>query len=154
MIFGPLAHRRDIMLLVRTVLITALAGIGATASTAEPKAGDFGSENIKVGSDTREYRLVVPKSVDLTKPAPLVIAFHGMLIDSKDVMPKYTRLNETAEKHKFLIAYPNAIDKSWGLLPDKIEKDLAFFDALLAKIRADYKVDSDSVYVLGMYHGR
>ena len=37
-----------------------------------------------------------PKSVDLDKPAPLVIAFHGLLIDSKDVMPKYTKLDELA----------------------------------------------------------
>jgi polyhydroxybutyrate depolymerase len=153
MVFSQLAHRRDIMPLVRTTLIAALVTIGATAIAAEPKAGDFGSETIKVGGDTREYRLVVPKSVDLTKPAPLVVAFHGMLIDSKDVMPKYTKLSETAEKHKFLIAYPNAIDKSWGLLPDKVEKDLAFFDALLAKVSADYKIDPDRVYVLGMSNG-
>src|SRR6476660_2232178 len=82
---------------------------------AEPKHGNFGSETIKVGDVMREYRLVVPKTVDLAKPAPLVVAFHGMLIDSKDLMPFYTRLNETAEKHKFIIAYPNAIDRSWGL---------------------------------------
>src|SRR5262249_62385703 len=120
---------------------------------AEPKPGGFGNESIKVGRDTREYRLVVPKSVDVTKPAPLVIAFHGMLIDSKDVMPKYTKLNETAEKHKFLIAYPNAIDKSWGLVPDKVEKDLALFDALLARIKDNYKIDPDRIYVLGMSNG-
>ena len=65
------------------------------------------------GGVTREYRLVVPKSIDLDKPAPLVIAFHGMLIDSKDVMPLYTKLNETAAKYQFMLVYPNAIDKSW-----------------------------------------
>lgn len=119
----------------------------------EPKHGELESESLKVGRDTREYRLVVPKSVDLAKPAPLVVAFHGMLIDSKDVMPKYTKLNATAEKHKLLIAYPNALDKSWGLLPEKVEKDLAFFDALLKKVGDDYKVDPARIYVLGMSNG-
>jgi polyhydroxybutyrate depolymerase len=139
------------MPLARSLVLIAVIAVAVRA--AEPKPGDFESESIKVGRDTREYRLVVPKSIDLTKPAPLVVAFHGMLIDSKDVMPKYTKLNETAEKHKFLIAYPNAIDKSWGLAPGKVEKDLAFFDALLSKVSADYKVDPDRVYVLGMSNG-
>lgn len=132
------------------VLILSLV---ARTAAAERNAGEFPAETLKVGRDTREYRLVVPKTVDLAKPAPLVVAFHGMLIDSKDVMPKYTKLNETAEKHKFLIAYPNAIDKSWGIMPDKVAKDLAFFDALLARISGNYKIDPDRVYVLGMSNG-
>jgi polyhydroxybutyrate depolymerase len=119
----------------------------------EPKHGDFGAETIKVGKATREYRLVVPKTVDLAKPAPLVVAFHGMLIDSKDVMPQYTKLNETAEKRRFIIAYPNAVGKSWGIAPVKVKNDLAFFDALLRKLAATYKIDQDRVYVLGMSNG-
>src|SRR4051812_49192080 len=99
-----------------------------TLGAAEPKQGNFGTETIKVGEAMREYRLVVPKTIDLAKPAPLVVAFHGMLIDSKDLMPFYTKLNETAEKHRFIIAYPNAIDRSWGLSPEKVKNDLALFD--------------------------
>lgn len=53
------------------------------AAEKRPVAGEFASEKLIVGKETREYRLFVPKSIDLTKPAPLVIAFHGMLIDSK-----------------------------------------------------------------------
>ena len=82
-----------------------------------------------------------------------MIAFHGMLIDSKDVMPRYTGLNETAKKHQFMIAYPNAVGGSWGLTPDKVKQDLAFFDALLAKLTAAYRIDPDRVYVLGMSNG-
>lgn len=60
----------------------------------------------------RAYRLVVPASVDLARPAPLLVAFHGMLIDNKDTMPQYTRLNQTAARHGFIIAYPNALGGS------------------------------------------
>jgi len=137
----------------RTVSFVFCVVLASTAARAEPKHGEFAAESVKVGSDTREYRLVVPKSVDLAKPAPLVIAFHGMLIDSKDLMPKYTKLNDTAEKHKFIIAYGEAIKKSWGLAPDKIKKDLAYFDALLAKLTTEYKIDPDRIYVLGMSNG-
>lgn len=139
---------------LRYLSILALAILSAVSlPAAEPRQGEFASETIKVGSDTREYRLVVPKSVDLKKPAPLVFAFHGFLIDSKDVMPRYSKLNETAEKHKFILVYPNAIDRSWSLTPDKMKKDLAFFDALLKKIQGEYQIDPDRIYATGMSNG-
>jgi polyhydroxybutyrate depolymerase len=68
-------------------------------------------------------------------------------------MPRYTQLDKTAEKHKFLIAFPSAIDKSWGLRPEKVKADLALFDAILAKLSADYKIDAKRIYVLGMSNG-
>src|SRR5262245_48063987 len=134
----------------QVLLVLMFAGI---AGSGEPKHGDFGAETIKVGNAAREYRLVVPKTVDLAKPAPLVVAFHGMLVDSKDMMPQYTNLNKTAESHRFIIAYPNAIGKSWGIAPEKVMNDLAFFDHLLRKLSVTYKIDPDRVYVVGMSNG-
>src|SRR5262249_15144327 len=120
---------------------------------AQAKHGEFPNEARMVGRAKREYRLFVPASVDLARPATLVVAFHGMLIDSKDVMPTYTRLNETAQRHGFVIAYPNAVGGSWGLRPDKIDADIAFFDALLKHLSATYRIDPERVYVLGMSNG-
>jgi len=134
----------------QALLVLMCAGF---AGFGEPKHGDFGAETLRVGDLRREYRLVVPKTVDLAKPAPLVVAFHGMLVDSKDVMPQYTKLNETAERHGFIIAYPNAIGKSWGIAPEKVKNDLAFFDALLKRLSATYKIAQDRVYVVGMSNG-
>lgn len=131
----------------------AIALCSIAASAAQPRAGIFAAESVQVGKEKREYRLVVPKSVDLTRPAPLVFAFHGFLIDSKDAMPVYSKLNEAAEKHCFILVYPNALDRSWALTPDKMKKDLAFFDALLAKLSAEYKIDPERVYVTGMSNG-
>jgi len=121
--------------------------------SAEPKHGDFAKRTVTVASQKREYRLVVPKSVDLAKSAPLVISFHGILIDSKDLMPLYTKLGETADRHKFLLAFPNAVDRSWGIAPDKMKSDLLFFDALLSDVRKSYQVDSNRIYVIGMSNG-
>ena len=132
-------------------LLTGMIAVGGLA--AEPRPGEFPAESVQVGHVERAYRLVVPKSVDLSQPAPLVIAFHGMLIDSKDVMPWYTRLNHTAAVHKFLLAYPNALGRSWGIAPDKVQSDLAFFDALVEKLAGTYTLDAHRVYVLGMSNG-
>ena len=136
--------------LLAAALVTAMAG---PLAAAPPKHGEFADETVKVNNVARHYRLVVPKTVDLAKPVPLVVAFHGMLIDSKDVMPKYTGLSEAAEKYKFLLVYPEAVGKSWGIVPDKVKNDLAFFDALLEKLKADYKIDPTRVFVLGMANG-
>lgn len=135
------------------VLVTAALAASLSGFAAEPKHGDFNPVAIKVGADEREFRLIVPKSVDLKKPAPLVVSFHGMLIDSKDLMPRYTKFPELAAKHGFLLAYPTAIGKSWGIAPDKVAKDLSLFDAMLAKIGQDYQIDPRRIYVIGMSNG-
>jgi polyhydroxybutyrate depolymerase len=115
--------------------------------------GTFPDEKITVGKESRTFRFVVPKSVDLTKPAPLVVAFHGMLIDSKDLMPRYTKLDELAAEKKFIIVFPEAQGKAWGLLPEKVKADLDFFDALFAELHKRHKLDADRIYVLGMSNG-
>ena len=144
--------------MIRQLLLLLLLGAAGCASRPEappPTArhGEFANEAVSVEGGVRRYRLVVPRSVDLARPAPLVVAFHGMLVDDKDVMPTYTRLNETAERHGFVLAYPNAAGGAWGLWPRKIVNDIAFFDALLARLSLDYRIDPDRVYVLGMSNG-
>jgi polyhydroxybutyrate depolymerase len=140
---------------LHAIAATALALLLAAgcASRPEPQSGEFPNESLTVGRAKREYRLYVPASANVGRPVPLVVAFHGMLVDSKDVMPTYTKLNGTAERHGFIIAYPNALGGVWGLWPDKIAADLAFFDALLARLSAAYRIDPERVYVLGMSNG-
>jgi poly(3-hydroxybutyrate) depolymerase len=98
--------------------VLVVLAVSSCAGTPPPTAkhGEFAAEVLMVGGTKREYRLFVPTSVDLARPAPLVVAFHAMLIDSKDVMPTYTGLNETAQRHGFVIAYPNANGASYSAL--------------------------------------
>ena len=143
-------------------MLVVLAGLftSASAAFAEEKkaaktgaAGTFVDEKLKVGGQERLYRLVVPKSVDLKKASPLVVAFHGMGIDSSKVMPRYTKLDDLAADKKFILVYPEAIGRSWGIDPKKVTADLAFFDALVADISSRYEVDANRLYVLGMSNG-
>ena len=119
----------------------------------EAKHGTLAGESIAVGGQKRVYRLVVPKSVDLNKPAPLLFAFHGMGIDSKELIPRYTRLDDLAADKKFILVYPDAIGRSWGLTPDKVKADLAFFDALLDHLKKQHKIDADRICTVGMSNG-
>ncbi len=137
---------------------TVALGISAQQALAAPplkpgRHGEFPTVALRVGQDERSYRLVVPKTVNLIRPSALVIALHGMGIDSKDLMPVYSGLNATAEAHGFLIAYPAADGPTWGLLPKKSEADLAFFDALLARLQHEYRIDPRRIYLVGMSNG-
>lgn len=138
---------------MRALLLVVLLIAGCATTPPHGPSGEFPNESLTVGRVQRDYRLYVPPSANTGRPAPLVVAFHGMLVDSKDVMPKYTHLNETAERHGFIIAYPNALLGTWGLLPNRVDDDLAMFDALVAKISAAYRIDPKRIYVLGMSNG-
>jgi polyhydroxybutyrate depolymerase len=116
------------------------------------KTGTLPNETIDVKGQAREYRLVVPSAASSGKPLPLVFAFHG-LGDSKDGMPLYSQLSAAAEKHGFIVVYPNGKDKRWPLAVQMAKDDLEFFDALYAKIGADYNVDLNRVYLTGMSNG-
>lgn len=117
------------------------------------KHGEFDNEEIKVDNTTRSYRLYVPESVNLEAEAPLLIAFHGLGIDSKDLMPQYTQLNQTAAAKGFILVYPQAVDGSWALEAKKITNDINFYDKLVESLSARYKINASRIYVLGMSNG-
>jgi polyhydroxybutyrate depolymerase len=132
-----------------------------TAATAPSFPGLVDDETIKVGDQTREYRLLVPPKLDLSKPAPLVFAFHGMGEDNMDHMSTYTGLDQLAMAHQFILVYPGAavnkipagLIKAWAMTPEIATADLAFFDALLARLKSRYKIDVNAIYVTGMSNG-
>jgi polyhydroxybutyrate depolymerase len=109
----------------------------------------------------REYRLEVPDSLDLTKPAPIVFAFHGMGDDNKDHMAATSGLPELAAEHKFILVFPAAsaqripqgVVNAWALAPEHIPVDLAFFDALLAKLQTQYRLDPQAIFITWMSNG-
>lgn len=131
---------------------------GEDASPARPsggaggKVGVFKSEKITVGDDERSFRLVVPKSIDEKTPAPLVFAFHG-LGDSSNLMSWYTQFDRVAEKHKFVLIYPNAQSRLWPLSPRMAKRNLDFFDVLYTFATENYNIDQRRVYVIGMSNG-
>lgn len=116
------------------------------------KPGVFAKETLTANKIERAYKLVAPKSLDVKKPAPLVFALHG-LGDSKELMSFYSQLDKLAERHGFLLVYPDARRKMWPLLPQIAGDDLAFLDALYDRVTKQYNVDLDRVYLIGMSNG-
>lgn len=143
------------------VVVAVSATVGATAAEPKPRpsngnggtVGVFPDERIQAGAIEREYRLVVPKSVDGSRPVPLLFAFHGFLIDSKDLMPTYSQLDRLADREGFVVVFPNAVDKAWRIVPALARDDFGFFDQLLKQITQKYNIDQNRVFLTGMSNG-
>ena len=116
------------------------------------KPGTFPDETIKVGEETRAFKLVVPPDLDATKPVPLLFVFHGMG-DSKDFICRYSGFEELAPKEGFIAVFPEGKDKRWALRPGEENIDIKFFDSLFAHVTSHYNVDFNRVYLTGMSMG-
>lgn len=136
-------------------LFTLLALAIAIAPTAPAAAASqvLSNERLRVAGSLRSCRLVVPEAAARGDTVSLVIALHGMAIDSKDVMPLYSGLDTLAAMHGFVLAYSQATGGSWGLRPAKVTQDLRFFDALVSTLGGRYTIDPRRIYVVGMSNG-
>ncbi len=71
------------------------------------------NRTIQCGGHARDYILYLPDGYDPEKPAPLVLAFHGGGGNSKQALKHY-RWNPLADRHGFVVCYPNAANKHWN----------------------------------------
>jgi polyhydroxybutyrate depolymerase len=111
-------------------------------------------ESLEVEGATREYLLVVPRAVE-SKRVPLVVALHGTG-DSPAAMSRYTRLDELASKHQFVLVYPKARGGMWQVMGDGAladNRDVRFMDALIERLSTRFPLDSERIYVVGMSNG-
>lgn len=109
---------------------------------------------IQVGGVGRTFVLAVPPSA--AGPLPVVFAFHGMGSNGKDYRDWQVWMKlESSAAGPTIFVYPDALPDSdgqtgWG---DTDGRDVAFFDALLAKLEAEACVNRSRVFVTGFSYG-
>lgn len=141
------------------LLITAL-------SLGQPPAlgpGDH-RRSITVDNLKRSHWVHVPPKYDPKTPTPLVLALHGATMDGK-MMEIFTSLNDAADKHNFIVVYPNGtgpggILLTWnaGLFPGDLNKndkadDIKYLGKVLDDVESAVKVDPKRIYVTGLSNG-
>jgi len=115
-------------------------------------AGDS-KQTIQVGSVKREYALHVPAGLSDDHRVPLLLAFHGGGGHAWR-MPKFTGFDQIADQKRFVVVYPEAVNKSWddtrGL--SKAD-DVGFISALIDHLAKELPIDTSRVYATGISNG-
>jgi polyhydroxybutyrate depolymerase len=144
----------------------AIAMASSATAPARPKAPPTTADNLDMRhwdiDGVRRYALVhIPREARLS-PTPIVLAFHGHGGTAKDAAKDF-------EIHKYwpqaIVVYmkglpsaasndPKGEKSGWQYHPgDNDDRDVKFFDTVLADLRKSLKVDDKRIYVLGFSNG-
>jgi polyhydroxybutyrate depolymerase len=125
----------------------------ATYTTPAP-AGTSRYETMTVGGALRDFRVFVPASLDLKAQVPLVIQLHGSPATVADFQP-VTHFDDEATQARFLAAYPDGCDGYWnaGRCCTSKANDVAFIEAVIDRMEAEFPVDRSRVFLVGASAG-
>ncbi len=111
---------------------------------------------ITIRGEERSYILAVPSGYDSSNHYPLVFAFHGL--GSNAAQARLYFGVEEASDGAAIVVYPNGLpgygtgtQTGWNLFPSG--EDFELFDALLARISANYCIDDARVFATGHSYG-
>lgn len=104
------------------------------------------NQTMQIAGKTRNYIVHAPGG--LTNP-PLVFCIHGYNMDAAS-QQSYTQMDRVADREKFIVVYPNAINKSWDLSGDD---DFNFIIAIIDTIDKKYRIDRSRIYSCGFSQG-
>ncbi len=115
--------------------------------------------DIKVGNETRKYRLYVPNNVKAS--APLIFALHGTGGNCEGQQPN---MNGIADQNGCIVAYLQGETfffpvfggsvPGWHASGDaKTSKDVEFFKAVIEDINSRYTVNRKRIYCCGFSNG-
>jgi polyhydroxybutyrate depolymerase len=140
---------------------------GSSSGTGGEGAGRPEDPPITKDLQGRTYDLKVPKDLDASKPAPLLVMLHGFT-SSKTApqdMDTYMHMSPAANARGMIVALPlgthdgvidkyewNATDACCGFdTPDA--NDIGYLTAMIDEIASKYKVDEKRIFVLGHSNG-
>lgn len=148
-------------------LLALLAAPVAASWRDRSKHDEIRMVDIRHDGEKRRYALYVPPGLDTSKPAPLVLAFHGggghaefMADDAR-----YGLLSKAREAG-FVVAFPNGYSRlprgrlaTWnaggccGDARDRNSDDVGFSRAVVADIGRQVAIDRQRVFATGMSNG-
>lgn len=113
---------------------------------------------IIVGKELRTYVVHLPAGYQADKSWPLVLAFHSRYSSAK-LQAKHSELNEAADRHGFVVVYPQATHGDFNAGSSASQDDshkideLDYVRKMLAKLKAAYSIDTTRVYAVGIGNG-
>jgi polyhydroxybutyrate depolymerase len=137
----------------------------STLVVAQPEALGAGDHKrtITVDELKRHHWVHVPTKYDAKQPTPVVLALHGAMMDGK-MMEAFTGLSAAADKHGFIVVYPNGTGpggllQTWnagkfpGELNGKKADDVKYLGKVLDDVESAFNVDKKRIFVTGLSNG-
>lgn len=143
------------MLLLRSVCFTLAMRLALVVFPC-----DVAAQVVRLTHDDvkRRYIVYLPASYAASpdKHYPVVLHFHGGGMTAAEQM-LYTRMNATADRHDFIVAYPQGIAQDWnvgfGMPYAEGTDDVGFTDAVLDHLVETLRVDTTRMYATGLSRG-
>jgi poly(3-hydroxybutyrate) depolymerase len=104
------------------------------------------TQSMQIAGVSRTYIVHAPSG--LNNP-PLVLNIHGYNMDAASEQ-SYTKMDQVADREKFIVVYPNAINKSWDMSG---ANDFTFLMAIVDSMDKKYKIDRTRIYSCGFSQG-
>jgi len=119
------------------------AGCSSTAAVA---SGRF---TIDVAGNPRDYILALPQGYDAARPYRLVFTWHPGGGTAQQTAGNYYGLQRLAANSTIFVS-PEGIDNGWA---NTNGRDLAFFDAMLARFEGELCIDQNRIFSTGFSYG-
>lgn len=98
----------------------------------------------------REAVLVVPEGLDLERPVPLLVLFHGAGGEANKVLPHFVRW---ARARRFLLLAPQSMFPTWDIVIGGHGPDLERLDTALQQVATHFHLDPDHLAFAGFSDG-
>lgn len=104
------------------------------------------TQTMQIAGVSRTY--IVHAPVGISNP-PLQFCIHGYNMTAAS-QQSYTKMDAVADREKFIVVYPEAINKSWDM---SSENDFTFIMAIIDTIDKKYSIDHNRIYSSGFSQG-
>jgi phospholipase/carboxylesterase len=98
----------------------------------------------------RDGLVLVPRTLAVERPAPLLVMLHGARGDAARVLPLVA---DAAEAHGVIVLAPDSRDGTWDVIRDDYGPDVAFLDRALGAVFAEHAIDPARVALAGFSDG-
>lgn len=130
----------------------ALVLLAATACSSARSAGPTpGEPGLEVEGLYRTYQWYVPPTLDRTRPAPVLFAFHGAGSSIEDLR-RGTGLDALADREGWVVVYPRGRGARFDVATPG-GPDVLLVPALLERLRTEVAVDPTRIHATGFSNG-
>ncbi|HEX2955276.1 MAG TPA: PHB depolymerase family esterase [Chitinispirillaceae bacterium] len=104
------------------------------------------TKTMNIAGVNRTYIVHAPSGIN---NPPLLLNIHGYNMDGP-TQQSYTEMDKVADREKFIVVYPSAINKSWDMSGTN---DFTFLMAIIDTVDKQYKIDRKRIYSCGFSQG-